>query len=559
LSERTELGLGVLGAAAVLGLLGDLLLRAAPWGLNVFLWVLALGALVWAVAAWRGVVLHGEGRWLAVPLLLFSALFVWRDSNTLAIVNGLALLIALSLAALRTRSGRLVVAGLADYFYWGLQAVTYAYAGLVPLALKDVAWRDLRPVGFGPVLAVVRGLIIAVPLLLLFGPLFVAADAVFEGLVSKLFDFDIAELVGHLFLFALFAWISAGLLRLALVGGEFPPVQRPPYLRLGIVELGVALGLLNILFSLFVFVQVRYFFGGEELVSSLTGLTYAEYARRGFFELVTVTALVLPLLLLAHWLLQTDKRSHMLLFALLAGSLVGLLFVVMASALQRMRLYTEAFGLTELRLYTSAFVLWIFAVLVWFLLTVLRNRREYFAVGTLITGFVAIAVLNLLNPDALIVKTNVARMQDGKTFDASYLTSLSADAVPPLLASLGSMSEADRRTVEEALRSRWSSSGGDWRTYNLGRSRAREMVNEDLSGNFELTASSPRQKRASRIREGNFVTNARRRRVADRRRLVNGVTDTLVESRIRRRRHTGREQRAASGLGAAGERLGGGA
>ncbi len=481
MSERTKLGLGVLGAAAVLGLVGDLLLRAAPWGLNVFLWTLALVALVWGVAAWRGVGFLGEGRWLVVPLLLFSALFVWRDSNTLAIVNGLALLVALSLAALRTRSGRLLVAGLADYFYWGLQAASYAYAGPLPLALKDVAWREVRPVGFGPVLAVVRGLAIAVPLLLLFGALFVAADAVFEHLISDLFDFDIAELLGHIFLFALFAWVSGGLLRLALIGGELPPIRRPPYLKLGIVELGVALGLLDVLFSLFVLVQVRYFFGGEDQVASFTGLTYAEYARRGFFELVTVTALALPLLLFAHWLLRTDKRSHVRLFALLAGSLVGLLFVVMASALQRMRLYTEAFGLTELRLYATAFVLWIFTVLVWFLLTVLRNRREHFAFGILITGFVAVAVLNILNPDALIVRTNVARMEAGRTFDAHYLTSLSADAVPPLLASLGAMGEGDRHTVEEALRSRWSSSGGDWRTYNLARSVAHEMVDERFS------------------------------------------------------------------------------
>jgi hypothetical protein len=489
--ERTKLGLGVLGAAAVLGLLGDLLLRATPWGLNVVLWVLALVAFVWGVAAWRGVGLDGEGRWLVVPLLLFSALFAWRDSNTLAILNGLTLLIALSLAALRTRSGRLVVAGLADYFYWGLQATIYAYGGLVPLALKDVAWREVRPVGFGPVLAVVRGLIIAVPLLLLFGALFVAADAVFEDYVSNLFDFDIAELVWHVLLFALFAWVSGGLLRVALLGGEFPSVRRPPYVRLGIVELGVALGLLDALFSLFVLVQVRYFFGGEELVSSLTNLTYAEYARRGFFELVTVTALVVPLLLFAQWLLRTNKRSHVLLFALLASYLVGLLFVVMASALQRMRLYTEAFGLTELRLYTTAFLLWTLAVLIWFLLTVLRDHRGHFAFGTLISGFVAIALLNFINPDALIVRTNVARIEGGKTFDAPYLTSLSADAVPPLLTSLGAMRGEDRRIVEEALRSRWRSTGGDWRTYNLGRSQAREVVSEELSGSLGSSTPHP--------------------------------------------------------------------
>ena len=484
MGERTRLGLGVLGAAAVLGLLGDLLLRATPWGLNVFLWISALVALAAALAIRHGVTLSGEGRWLAAPLLLFAALFAWRDSNTLALVNGLAALVALSLAVLRSRSGRVVAAGLSDYLYWGLQAAAYAYAGPLPLAVRDVRWREGRPVGFGPVFAVLRGVAIALPLLLLFGALFAAADAVFERAVSDLLDFGLAEIAGHLLLFAFLAWVSAGLLRLTLVGGEFPaPDERPAFLRLGIVELGVALGLLNALFLSFVLVQVRYFFGGaERVLGSDYGLTYAEYARRGFFELVTVTALVLPMLLLAHWLLRPDKPSHLLLLRVLSGSLVGLLFVVMASALGRMRLYTTEFGLTELRLYTTAFMVWISAVLVWFVLTVLLlDRRRYFVFGALATGFAAVALLNAVNPDALIVRANVSRMQAGERFDAPYLASLSADAVPPLLSSLPTMNDEDREAVTTELRYRWPSpETPDWRTYNLSRARAGSLVEDGL-------------------------------------------------------------------------------
>ncbi len=501
MGERTKLGLGALGAALVLGLLGDLLLRATPWGLNVFLWAAALVASAAALAAWRGVTLRGEGRWLAPVLLLFAALFVWRDSDTLAVINGLAALVALSLAVLRSRSGRVAVAGLAEYLYWGLQAVAYACAGPVPLAARDVGWREVRPAGFGPVFAVLRGLAISLPLLLLFGTLFVAADRVFGRVISDLLDFDLAEMAGHALLFAFFAWVSAGLLRLALLGGELPaPDRRPAFLHLGIVELAVALGLLNALFMLFVLVQVRYFFGGaDRVLNSEYGLTYAEYARRGFFELVTVTALVVPLLLLAHWLLRTEKRAHRLLFRLLSGSLVGLLFVVMASTLGRMRLYTAEFGLTELRLYTTAFMAWIFAVLVWFVLTVLlRDRRRYFAFGALCTGFVAVFTLNAINPDALIVEINVARMDDGKRFDAGYLVSLSADAVPALVEALPKIGERNLHedaaiappgeerppegpTVEEAISARWKTDSTDWRTYNLSRSRAQDLVEDAAS------------------------------------------------------------------------------
>ena len=476
MSERTKLGLGIAGAAAILGLLGDGLLRATPWGLNVSLFALAFVGLAAALASWRGVRLLGEGRFLVAPLIFFAALFMWRDSNTLAVINGLSILVALSLAVLRSRSGSLV-AGLSDYLYWGLQAALYVCAGPVPLFARDVSLRNLRPTGYGPFLAVLRGLAIAVPLLLLFGALFAAADAVFQDLISGLFDFDLPDLAGHLLLAAFFAWVSAGLLRLALVGGELPAPTRPASLRLGIVELGVSLGLLNCLFLLFVAVQARYLFGGEGRVVLSTGLTYAEYARRGFFELVTVTALVLPLLLLAHWLLRSEKPLHLLLFRAISASLVLLLFVVMASALQRMRLYTAEFGLTELRLYTTAFMAWIFVVLVFFLLTVLRSRRPLFAPSALATGFLAVALLNALDPDALIVRANLARAEEGHELDAPYLASLSADAVPPLIADLPQLSEGDRRAVEAGLETRWGSPApDDWRTFNLSRSRAYEAV-----------------------------------------------------------------------------------
>jgi hypothetical protein len=344
--------------------------------------------------------------------------------------------------------------------------------------IKDVRWRDVaRGRWRRPALGVTRGVFLAFPLLVVFGGLFAAADAVFETLIVELFGFDVVELLGHLFLTLFFAWIAAGLLWVALLTSnpESLAFPRPAALSLGIVEVGVVLGLLDTLFLAFVAVQVRYLFGGAERVVETAGLTYAEYARRGFFELVTVTALVLPVLLLAHWLLRAENRAHEHVFRALSGAMVALLFVIVASALQRMYLYTQQFGLTELRLYATIFMLWISVVLVWLVLTVLRGRRDRFAFGVLVTGFTAILLINALNPDALIARINVDRMEAGKEFDAYYLTHLSADAAPVLVESLPHMSESDRRMVEENLHVRWAE-GGDWRTWNLSRSRAQRLV-----------------------------------------------------------------------------------
>ena len=480
LSEKTRLGLGILGAALVLGALGDATLRATPWALNVTVWTAALVIAAAGLIRWRRLPATGGGRWLVLPLLLFAAAFAWRDSPALKSLNGLALLVALALAAWRARAGRIRVAGVLDYTLGSVLVGLHLLLGPLLLLLGDVRWGELsrgsrwsRTLG-----AVGRGLLIAAPLLLLFGGLFVAADAVFEGFVADLLDWDIAEVFSHLLLTAVCAWAVAGLLRAALLMGEadgwrVPENQRAAPFGLGIIEIGVVLGLLNALFLAFVLVQLRYLFGGAAIVTASGGLTYAEYARRGFFELVLVTALVLPLLLLAHWLLRKENPRHERVFRTLAGSLVALLFAIMASAVQRMRLYQEAYGLTELRLYTTAFMGWLALVFGWYLATVLRGRRERFAFGALLAGFLVLALLDAANPDALIVRTNAARARAGVPFDARYAASLSADAAPALIEALPVMDERERPRVARRLLARWSPPANhDWRAWNWGRERA---------------------------------------------------------------------------------------
>ena len=159
--------------------------------------------------------------------------------------------------------------------------------------------------------------------------------------------------------------------------------------------------------------------------------------------------------------------------------MVGLLFVVVASALQRMYLYEQEFGLTQLRLYTTVFMLWISAVLGWFVLTVLLGLRERFTFGALVAGFAAVLAVNAMNPDALIARTNIERAEDGEELDAYYLTTLSADAAPVLIEALPEI--GDRRTgsdytVEEAVLDRWAEDYTDWRSWNLSRSRAYQLV-----------------------------------------------------------------------------------
>lgn len=544
MNAKTRIGLEILEAALLLGLLGDALLRATPWGLNVLLWI---GGLIGAFAAltlrrkrelWtrQTVLLHAA-------LLFFAAGFAWRDSlmlQTLDVLMILTILIVLSLPALKIP---VQIAGFLQYALGALSAGANAALAPFLIVLSDIEWKTIPRRGWTKhALAVVRGLAIAAPILLVFGVLFMAADAVFEGIVKNTFNVQPDILLSHVLLFAFFAWICAGYLRGALfgsilsytlttnsaanntvglginnsassaahnsTGNDVSPVNETPntknavdylpdFMRLGAIEIGVVLGLINLLFLGFVIVQLRYFFGGMDFVQTTENFKLAEYARRGFFELCWVAALVLPILLTTHFLIRKDNLFNERLFRILSAVNIGLLFIIMFSAVNRMLLYTGnlGYGMTEMRLYPTAFMLWLGLVLVWFGLTVLRGQPKHFAWGALWTALFVVAGLHVLNPDDFIVRHNVKLMEQGRQFDSYYAMDLSDDAIPAEVQSLSEMSFENQCVLKhEFLRRLRNGQTSDFRTFNLSRRAARQILLNSESG-FD-TANCPEQTRS---------------------------------------------------------------
>ncbi len=480
LQEKWQRGFCILSAAAILGLLADLLLREIPPGINVLLWTAALVGLLAAIAHRCKLPLQGGGRWLLLVILGFAAATAWRDSPTLKTWNLIAAVGALAIVMVRGRAGDVRSLGIVQTVVCGGIALLNVCVGAVLLVYCDLPWRTAASEDHKRrVAAVVRGILLAVPLLLIFGALFFAADAAFASFVSPLFRFDPYVVLSHTLCMGLTAWAAAGFLRGTLLRDEenLMSVTRPDWLAVGSTEIGIVLGALNGLFLLFICLQVPYFFGGQVHVVTTAGLTAADYARRGFFELVTVAGMVLPLLLAAQGLLRDEFARVRRWFSPLAGLLALLTFLVMASAVQRMALYYVGFGLTELRFYTTVFMGWLAAVFLWYGATVLRGRSNGFWFGTLAIGFATLALLDCANPDAVIVRANAARLRTSRTFDAKYAGSLCADAVPALIETMPRLSDADKHTLATALSTRWlQSKSDDWRAWSAGRAAARSAV-----------------------------------------------------------------------------------
>lgn len=483
ISAKTMLAFGVLLVAVAAGVTGDALLRATPWGINVLLWTIVLVASAGVLIRRRSPHLLGEGKWLVIPMVFFAAALAWRASAVLNWLSILGLLMSFLLAAFRARTGRMLYAMAIEYVQGIVLAFGSASGGALLLLFGDIHWNELPRNGWSSRLrAALRGVIIALPLLLLFGALLAAADAMFEQLINRAFSFDSGSIFLHLTFASFIAWMVGGFLRWMLLSHQ-PNIligHRPEFLKLGIIEIGTVLSLLNLLFLSFVIVQFRYFFGGEANIPKGSGLAYAEYARHGFFELVWVTAFVLPLLLGSHWLLRKDNPRDEIIYRALAGTQIGLLFVIMASAVQRMRLYQLALGMTELRFYTMAFMGWLAVVFIWFALTVLRGHRERFAFGAVMTGFAMIAVLHVVNPDARIVRVNLARASEGRSVDLNYTTSLSADSAEALIEGMKKLKPVDQYIPGDQMSQngqRWRLfQPTDWRSWNWSRTQARTVA-----------------------------------------------------------------------------------
>ena len=224
--------------------------------------------------------------------------------------------------------------------------------------------------------------------------------------------------------------------------------------------------------------QVRYLFGGEDVVQTSIGLTYAEYARRGFFELVTVALLLLPVLAGINWARQQSTGASRV-FLVLAALLIVLVLVIMGSAWQRMAMYREEFGLTELRFYVVTAMPLIGAALIWFFVSVWTRRVEQFLAGAMALGALTLFIVIAVNPDAVIAGTNAARIGEGREFDAHYVGMLSADAVPVLLdrreVLAAVLTSEQRCELSLALRER-AESGDGVRTWKWSRWQAQRQI-----------------------------------------------------------------------------------
>jgi hypothetical protein len=411
----------------------------------------------------------GVGVLIVAVLIAAAAAAARRPSAHAVVFGGLALVLS-SFAVLRDAGWVVAIDLTAAWLAAAVAAVGPRRAALVaPFArLNDLP--TVMPREAGRLAPAFRGAFLGGFLVVPFAALFFAADAAFAELGGRIPLPSGASLPLRVVIFAV---VLAATLGLALAARR-PPERREPRERgrLTPVEWAIPLACLVTLFTAFVAVQLAVLFGGHDHVLETAGLTYAEYAREGFWELLLAGALTLTVIGLAVRVAGAPGRGHRLLLKALLGALCLLTLVVLASALHRLRLYEDAYGLTRARLSAEAVAVWLGGAFVLVSVAgVVRGVRGRFAELAVGGTAAALIAFSAADPDELIAERNAEHWRETGRIDVVYLSGLSADAVPALAA----LPEPLRG---DALQPLAAELGDDeaWSSANLSRAHARDLL-----------------------------------------------------------------------------------
>jgi signal transduction histidine kinase len=452
--DTTATHRGVVLAAAAVGVLAGLVLPDHTAGLAVFLVAAAAGLTAAYAATHRRdpftltcFVLAGL---CTLPIVLLDASWI----GVLCLLAGASALIAGACRVRRFHEFLLAgvswpLAGLRDLPWLGRTLRTFTGHGRAPRVLVTALWSGLA--------------------LLVFGLLFVSADAIVASWVDIVLpDITLDSIVLRVFIAVA---VAAATLGAAYVAVNPPHVQvlssgRPRSVAHRFEWL-VPVLLVDAVFAVFVAAQLSVLFGGHDYVQRTTGLTYAEYVHQGFGQLTVATLLTFLVVWAAsHW--AGDSVADRAWLRASLGLLCALTLVVVGSALYRMHLYQEAYGFTRLRLFVDAFEGWLGLLVIAVTVAGVVRWGVWVPRFALVTGVVGLLGLAVINPDAWIAERNLDRYADTGRVDWHYLRSLSADAVRAF---------ADRPAAEiECGMPRSWSQDDDWLSWNLGRSRASDAV-----------------------------------------------------------------------------------
>lgn len=332
---------------------------------------------------------------------------------------------------------------------------------------------------------VLIGLAISMPLLLIIVCLLSSADRVFNHFlveISSSFgtinigDFSLQGIIGLLVALIVFSYLwsfsDPDISVKDQPQGSLETSNRSCDPIISVTILGV----INCVYVAFTIIQFAYMFGS--LKHALPpDFTYAEYARRGFFELLVVTLINFSLLLSSIRFTRKGGKFVARTVQVQLSLLIFCTVVILFSAYVRMSLYEETYGYTYLRVLTHSFMIFL-AVLFLIAFYKIWNERISLLRPYIVIAIMAYVIINFANIDVLIAQKNIERYVETGKLDTQYLSNLSLDSVPEVVNLLND--EMVSKDIKKYLAERQEDLAlqRSWQSFNVSRHKAKQVLTQ---------------------------------------------------------------------------------
>lgn len=332
---------------------------------------------------------------------------------------------------------------------------------------------------------ILLGILLSIPALLIFTFLLSSADMVFKEKIYEIANtLNFNDFLRHLLVIFIATIILFSYFTQSFIFQNINKDKKTLFVisynrRWDTVILASFFAMLNLLFIAFVYIQFAYLFGGvEEVIGG--SFTFAQYARKGFFEIIFVCAMNMSLILISCNLTQNQSTTAVFILKTLKISLSLCTFVLLFSSHFRLSLYEEFYGYTYLRLFSHLFIIFLGFTLILLIIKIIKDDFKLTKLVFLIFMLWYIC-LNLINIDAIIVKKNIEKYKEDKKIDLDYCLNLSYSAFPIILENVDIFDQYQQTKIRRQARflnvTLKSESNKKWQSFNLSKEKAKQSIN----------------------------------------------------------------------------------
>ncbi|MEA2015314.1 MAG: DUF4173 domain-containing protein [Actinomycetota bacterium] len=333
---------------------------------------------------------------------------------------------------------------------------------------------------------ILLGILISVPILAIIIWLLSSADIIFKDLFLNI---PVSKIIKHFFVIIIVS-IYATCFVWALIKA-FNEMKQEKYSKIkwklffDPVILLTILVLVNVIYAIFSIIQFTYLFGGNSFVLP-SSYTYAEYARKGFFELIVVSIINFGILIFSKTFVKKDNKKAFTIIRVFLTLLVIFTLILIVSAFYRMLVYEQAYGFTYLRIFVQAFMIMLFFLSISNIIYTWKPNfpviKYYFIIS--LTIYV---IMNFANVDAIIAENNIDRYFKSGQIDTGYLKDLSYDAIPQMerfLTSNNYPSESEEKQITGEILEYYKQKKSElesrksWQSFNISRYRAEKVIDK---------------------------------------------------------------------------------